>query len=301
MTLYSPWFYRFVITMEKHDVSWMRIDKELKDSFAINFLRAHVFEAQTVYRINYHRIFMIEEGRGNLRIDDCIYPISGNELFLLAKGQLYTFEEGALMTGYELSFGDCFWEKTPSSASNCKAMLFNNAVDNQQLPLNNTDHSELDMLFRALHQEYVKDEYPNKLDAMAAYLKIIMIKIANVNASLARGFDSYENQLYRQYLELVSNQYQSTHEVADFARQLGIPARKLSDLCRRCSGKGAKDIINGQIIAEAKRSLQFSSKPVKEIAYHLNFSTPDQFSHFFKKNTLISPNDYRDRFVNIGM
>jgi len=287
--------------MEKHDVSWMQVDRELKDSFAINYLHAHVFEAQTVSRINYHRIFIIQAGSGAIQIDDGNYQISGNELFLLAKGQLYTFEDESRITGYELSFGDCFWEKAPGSASNCKAVLFNNAVDNQQLPLNNADQSELNNLFQTLHQEYIKDDYPNKLDAMAAYLKIIMIKIANVNALLARGYDSYENQVYRQYLELVSSQYQATHEVADFARQLGIPARKLSDLCRRCSGKGAKDIINGQIIAEAKRSLQFSSKPVKEIAYHLNFSTPDQFSHFFKKNTLISPNDYRGRFVNIGM
>ncbi|NOW93506.1 helix-turn-helix domain-containing protein [Mucilaginibacter sp. SG564] len=287
--------------MEKHDVSWMQVDRELKDSFAINYLHAHVFEAQTVSRINYHRIFIIQAGSGAIQIDDGNHQISGNELFLLAKGQLYTFEDESRITGYELSFGDCFWEKAPGSASNCKAVLFNNAVDNQQLPLNNADQSELNNLFQTLHQEYIKDDYPNKLDAMAAYLKIIMIKIANVNALLARGYDSYENQVYRQYLELVSSQYQTTHEVADFARQLGIPARKLSDLCRRCSGKGAKDIINGQIIAEAKRSLQFSSKPVKEIAYHLNFSTPDQFSHFFKKNTLISPNDYRGRFVNIGM
>lgn len=279
----------------------MRVDKEVKDSFAINYLQDHVFETSTVCRINYHRVFIITQGSGTLRIDDNIYPIAGNELFLLAKGQLYTFEEGSHITGYELSFGDCFWEKAPDSASNCKAVLFNNAEDNQQLPLNSADHSELGILFHTLYLEFLKDDYPNKLDAMAAYLKIIMIKIANVNASLARGYDSYENQVYRQYLELVSSQYQSTHEVADFARQLGIPARKLSDLCRRCSGRGAKDIINGQIIAEAKRSLQFSSKPVKEIAYHLNFSTPDQFSHFFKKNTLISPNDYRDRFVNIGM
>jgi AraC family transcriptional activator of pobA len=287
--------------MEKQDLLWMRVDKELKDSFAINYLHDHVFDAPTICRINYHRVFIIKQGRGALRIDDNVYPISGNELFLLAKGQFYSFEEGATITGYELSFGDCFWERAPDSASNCKAVMFNNAAANQQLPLSSADHSELNLLFHTLYLEFLKDDYPNKLDAMAAYLKIIMIKIANVNASLARGYDSYENQVYRQYLELVSSQYQSTHEVADFARQLGIAARKLSDLCRRCSGRGAKDIINGQIIAEAKRSLQFSSKPVKEIAYHLNFSTPDQFSHFFKKNTLISPNDYRDHFVNIGM
>jgi AraC-like DNA-binding protein len=54
------------------------------------------------------------------------------------------------------------------------------------------------------------------------------------------------------------------------------------------------------LISEAKRSLQFSSLPVKEIAFELNFSSPDQFSHFFKKNAQFSPLDYRTLFINIG-
>ncbi|MDN3547767.1 AraC family transcriptional regulator [Mucilaginibacter aquaedulcis] len=279
----------------------LQADQDLKDSFSVNHLPDQAFDTLSIYRANYHRIFIINDGEGSLQIDDSVFELKSNELLLIAKGQLYGFHAGTQIIGYELSFGDCFWEKAPGSASNCKAVLFNNASANQQLPLNSADHSELDILFNTLYREFIKEDYPNKLDALAAYLKIIMIKIANVNASLIDGYDNYENQLYRRFIELVSTQYQTTREVADFAKQLGISARKLSDLCRRCGGKGAKDIINGQLIAEAKRSLQFSSKPVKEIAFHLNFSTPDQFSHFFKKNTQISPNNYRDRFVNIGM
>jgi AraC-like DNA-binding protein len=128
-----------------------------------------------------------------------------------------------------------------------------------------------------------------------------MIKIANVNASLASGFDNYENKLYRQFIELISEHYQSSHEVAEYSKLLGISARKLADLSKRCSGKGAKELINGQLIAEAKRSLQFSSMPIKEIALQLNFATPDQFSHFFKKNVQVSPKDYRTLFTNLGM
>ncbi|WCT14793.1 helix-turn-helix domain-containing protein [Mucilaginibacter jinjuensis] len=275
-------------------------DRDLKDSFSVSYWDDKYFDNQA-FRSTYNRIFLIECGHGNVQIDDAIHSIQTNELLLLAKGQLYQFLPGSHLTGYELIFGDCFWERTPASASNCKAVLFNNASANQQIPVAEANLPELLSLFNTLYQEFLTEDYINKPDALAAYLKIIMIKIANLNALLINGFDSHENQLYRQFLELVSKQYQSTHEVADFANQLGITARKLSDLCNRCAGKGAKDIINGQLVAEAKRSLQFSAKPVKEIAFHLNFSTPDQFSHFFKKNTQISPNQYRSNFVNIGM
>jgi AraC family transcriptional activator of pobA len=156
-------------------------------------------------------------------------------------------------------------------------------------------------LFQPLQREFLKEAYINKIDAMAAYLKIIMIKMANINASLAKGFDSYENKLYRRFLELMSQHYHTSHEVADYAGMLSISTRKLTELSKRCSGKGAKDLINGQLIAEAKRSLQFSSTPVKEIAFELNFSSPDQFSHFFKKNARLSPQDYRSLFVKMGI
>lgn len=276
-------------------------DRDIKDSFSVENWNKQSFDDQRVHRATYNRIFLITTSSGQVVIDGSSYPVTGNQLLLIAKGQLFTFTAGATLTGYAICFGDCFWEKAPESASNCKAVLFNNASDNQQIPLTADNIQELDPLFKALHIEFLKPGYINKPDAMAAYLKIIMIKIANINASLSKGIDSYDNQLYRQFLELVSRQYQNTHEVAEFAKQMGLSTRKLTELCNRCAGKGAKEIINGQLISEAKRSLQFSAKPVKEIAYHLNFSTPEQFSHFFKKNTLISPNQYRSHFVHIGM
>lgn len=277
------------------------IEKEIKDSFSIHFFADRQYERPSVYRLTYNRIILISTGVGELKIDEHAFRISASELFLISKGQVVNFKKGGKFTGYELSFGDCFWEKAPSSANNCKAVLFNNASANQRLPLIKEDHEELGSLFKSLLNEFAREEYINKLDAMAAYLKIIMIKIANVNASLASGFDNYENKLYRQFIELISEHYQSSHEVAEYSKLLGISARKLADLSKRCSGKGAKELINGQLIAEAKRSLQFSSMPIKEIALQLNFATPDQFSHFFKKNVRVSPKDYRTLFTNLGM
>lgn len=273
-------------------------DEEMIDSFSIRSFNNLVVEEEVFLRINYHRIFLISEGKGLLGIDDRIYTIKGKEFFLLAKGQLYTFHPDTIISGYELSFGDCFWEKAPASASNCKAVLFNNVIANQRIPFVNEE--ELTFLFQTLLEEYHSADYINKPDTMAAYLKIIMIKIANLNASLVEGYNSYEKQLYSNFLDLVSNQYRNTHEVASYAKMLDISTRKLSDICKHCCGTGAKEIINGHLIAEAKRSLQFSSRAVKDIGYDLNFSTPEQFSHFFKRSTGLSPNEFRNSFVEIG-
>ena len=274
------------------------LEKDLLEDFSITFQDGKQFCGNNIInRLVYNRMIFVQEGCGTVQIDDMNYDLADDQLFLISKGQLLSFGADTAFKGFNLSFGDGFWQKSPSSANNCKAVLFNNASNNQLLPLSGNDQIELDFLFKSLCQEFRKPGYVNKPDALAAYLKIIMIKVANVNASLAKGFDSYDKQQYRKFLELLSVNYQSSHEVADYARQMGISARKLAELSKRCSGKGAKDLINGQLIAEAKRLLQFSSRQVKEIAYELNFSTPDQFSHFFKKNASLSPQDYRTRFV----
>jgi len=275
-----------------------RIESEINESFSIGMLSD--YNSRETYRLSYHRIILVEKGKGTVLIDEKKFLIAEQQLYIISKGQIFGLTDGAELSGLMISFGDCFWERSPASANNCKAMLFNNASDNQHIPLQEKDIKELYPLFASLYSEYTQPAYINKLDAMAAYLKIIMIKIANINALLINGYDNFEKQLYRKFLELVSIDYYLRHEVSDYSNRLNVTSRKLSELCKRCSGKGAKEIINGQIIAEAKRNLQFTSATVKQIAYQLNFATPEQFSNFFKKNASASPSEYRSSFMALG-
>ncbi|MCF2444070.1 helix-turn-helix domain-containing protein [Dyadobacter sp. CY345] len=277
------------------------IEKEIKDSFSINRWENYLVSQPEVLRATYNRILLISDGYGTLFIDDKAFSISGNEIFLLGKGQVFSFGKFSNLNGYELSFGDCFWEKTPASSNNCKAVLFNNITGNQHLPVRTELFQEFSFLFQTLFLEYSGRDYLNKPDALAAYLKIIMIKTGNLNRSLSEAFNSFDNQLYNSFLDLVNQQFRQVHDVFDYAKQLSISPRKLSEVCKQRGGKGPKDIINNKLIAEAKRALQFSSKPVKEIAFELDFSTAEQFSHFFKKYTKLSPQLYRAGFVKIGM
>jgi len=276
------------------------IETAITDSFAIDQLENTTFNTAVPAYLKYNRIFFVETGAGSITIDDNKFNVAGQELFLLAKGQVYLFEKSTVVNGFVLCFGDCFWEKAPASASNCKAVLFNNASANQRLPLSEPEMLQLHYLFTALLEEYQRPQYTNQIDALAAYLKIIMIKIANVRTTAERSLDTQDYLMYRKFMELLSVNYKTHHEVRDYAKMLAITPRRLSDLCKRCTDQSTKAIIKGHLLAEAKRSLQFSSSPVKEIAYSLSFCTPEQFSQFFKKNTNFSPADYRSRFVNIG-
>jgi len=272
-----------------------------EENFSICGHENKVFVPGPPFRLSCNRILFIQDGSGVIKIDDYAFDICGYQIFLMAKDQAFQVQKRSVITGYELNFDEFFWEKAPASASNCKSVLFDNAAVNQLLQLEQCDYDEIAPMFRTIWLEDRKTDYVNKPDALAAYLKIIMIKIANITAALKKGFDSYEYRQYRRFYDLLHKDFMVSHEVERYAETLNISPRKLTSLCKRYSGKGAKELINRQLMAEAKRSLQFSSSPVKDIAFRLRFASPEQFSHFFKKNAAQSPQHYRNTLGKIDM
>jgi AraC-like DNA-binding protein len=271
----------------------------LNESFSIALLHSVPFVTGQLYRPDYNLIVFVTKGKATLTADAEIFEVNQNSMLLISKGQVYSFLD-ADAEGYILKFGNCFWDKTPISASNCKAVLFDSGSSNRQFLLSAESKNELAALFDAALSDYESDYYSNKPDALAAYLKIIIIKIANIHSLLQQSTGTYDTKLYQNFMILVQQDFKKNHNVAEYADKLKVSPRKLYDVCKT-EGTGAKEIINEELITEAKRLLQFTSQPVKEIAASIGFTTPYHFSSFFKKHTGISPANFKQELVETDM
>lgn len=271
----------------------------IKDGFAINECSLPAPGILQTARDN--EMLWIKEGSNLLLVEDSVYPLAPGTLILIGKGQPWRLQRKGKVKAIHLVFGDCFWDKTPVSARNCKATLYGDIKAHQHFVPVEATAQNIDQLFTDMLTEYSRQGYSNKADVLAAYLKILVIKIANINGELLPETNNHHYKIYQQFISILQKNSNHTHQVNAFARQLHISSRKLMDICQLYSNKTPKMLISEQLVAEAKRLLQFSTMPVKEIAFRLNFSTPFQFSNFFKKNTGTSPLAYRQRFVQIGM
>lgn len=75
----------------------------------------------------------------------------------------------------------------------------------------------------------------------------------------------------------------------------GLGWRRLEQLCRRDWGQSPREVHQGMRLNEAYRRLGDDERPIKEVARALGFASADRFSHWLRRATGRSPQQWRLR------
>lgn len=86
--------------------------------------------------------------------------------------------------------------------------------------------------------------------------------------------------------------------VTQHAERLGVTPARLNAACRRVAGCSTLHLLHAALLAEAKRTLLYTSRPVSEIAYELGFEDPAYFSRFFARRTGRTPSEFRAQHID---
>ncbi len=106
------------------------------------------------------------------------------------------------------------------------------------------------------------------------------------------------SELYNDFLNEVSEHAVNNNDVKYYADRLNVSSRYLAQVTKKTTGKTPKAIIDEHVCREACIQLTASSNTVQEIAYEFGFSSQAHFSKFFRKQTGLSPTEYRKKYNN---
>ncbi|OEK08942.1 hypothetical protein A8C32_13615 [Flavivirga aquatica] len=109
-------------------------------------------------------------------------------------------------------------------------------------------------------------------------------------------FSQKEQSTIEQFSELIEQNIQQNYCAGTYAEMLGIPLKSLIKEVKKSENKTPCNFITEKVIEKAKYKLLHTTDTSQMIAYHLGFEDPYYFIKYFKKNTELTPTQFRKQF-----
>ncbi|WP_299442873.1 helix-turn-helix domain-containing protein [uncultured Aquimarina sp.] len=107
-------------------------------------------------------------------------------------------------------------------------------------------------------------------------------------------FNSYIDKL-NNYIENEKPYLEFEISLQDLSDKLSISPRNLSHIINKKYERNFYDFINHYRLELVKQNLKESNSPIKEIMYNSGFSNKATFNSIFKKNTGLTPTQFREK------
>lgn len=157
---------------------------------------------------------------------------------------------------------------------------------------------KIDAEYLANNDEYSRSIMLSHLDSMLKYSQRFYKRQFINRAELSGKTVSKFNDVLATYFKNQSLLSQGLPTVTSLAGQLNISPRYLSDMLKQETGKTAIELIHISLVNEAKNRLRSDDRRVSDIAYELGFEDLSYFSRLFKKETGLTPNQFKKHLFN---
>jgi AraC family transcriptional regulator, transcriptional activator of pobA len=247
---------------------------------------------------NLFQILLIERGGGEMTFDIAKLAFSAPAAILVpaATAHGFRFEPNAT-DGWVITFTEdaagALADRTGEALARLRALAAQPVV-----PLaDEIERSRLSALAAELFDEQSLAREGYRL-AMRGLLVMIAVGVARLAASRARtGSVTLRpaDATVAQLRVLLDEHFRKERLLTFYAEKLGMTIDRLNDHVKRATGVTAGHLIRHRLLSEAKRQLVFTAQPIHDIAKELDFADPSHFARFFRKQTGITPHEFREQ------
>ena len=259
----------------------------------ISFKHGFRFKAHSHRRIELNYII---KGKCIMKFEDELITLNENNsiiIFPWSKHDFYVESKiGVKMGQLEFTIDEGIYKALKDSAESELSFLFNlnnNADGYLKIPNNPDIRNCMERIINENQQKFPHYDTLNRI----YFLELIIILSRQIN-KLIQFQKNLENVHLKTALKMMHSEYCSDMSISVLAQKCNISTRYLRQLFISALGMNPITYCNNLKITKAKELLSRSDYSIKDIAYSLQYNTPQYFSKAFKNSCGLTPKKYRD-------
>lgn len=239
------------------------------------------------HRNDSYSFIILERGEGCISIDFQTLHLSTFDVLLIAPGQIHDNAQGDSC--------DYWYIEIPAEMIPPGYLLtFENVTPFQQPRKIKQDEFKDLQAILSMFLGYSKRDNRNGCSLQNELLKVFVCMIANAYAlDQSSDLNTRPFQIMRDYKNLLDQNIHFLKSPAEYAAMLNISEVYLNEVTKKTTGFTAGYWIRNKIILETKRLLVYTQLNSKEIAYAMGYDNYAYFNRFFKKETGMTPLEFR--------
>jgi AraC-like DNA-binding protein len=261
------------------------------------YLKIHKNLQQAHKHTFYHLVFFTE-GAGSQTIDFQKFEVKPHQIYFMVPGQVHNWAFEGKVDGYVVNFSPKFFQSFLLKPDYLEQFPFlsgnaNEAVINIEANL----RIKLIGLFEKLLNESIENQRTGLDMVRLLLLEVFILVSRTVITPQSKQVSPYNLTLLKNFKNLIETNYINSKLPKDYAELLYITPNHLNALCNDLLGIPAGEVIRNRVVLEAKRLLINPQLGITEVANHLNFADNSYFTKFFKKQTGVTPEEFRKQFI----
>lgn len=245
----------------------------------------YCFKPQRGRTLNAYQLLYLSEGEGVFRSDHVHETkVKAGDMFMLFPGEWHTYRPSTAK-GWK-----CFWigfrgknidERVKAGFLSVEKQVFHVGFSN-----------EIVSLYKEAYKT-AQEEAPFAQMNLAGIVSHLIGKMLSLERQTIEEKDSKHVDIVNKALLRIRESLEGTLTIQQIAQELGVSYSSFRKLFKEYTGFAPALYQQTLRMQRAKELLSTTDESIKQIAYRLNYDSPDYFSTKFKSQTGMKPFDFR--------
>ncbi len=238
-----------------------------------------------LHRHDYYEILMYKNCNGCCILNGKEYAMSGDSLFLLTPKDYHKIINIENQSSYSInvSFSENIVNKTLLTELGF-------------VPRVMTKLSEETVYCMEMMLKYYTEKSRFKDIKLNGMLSLLITSVLENSVPSKESTGFFSSQI-RETMAYILSDLTKSHKLEDVAKISGLSAPYFSHLFHKETGKPYKRWLTTVRIDYAKRIIEDKDASIIDICYECGYNTPSQFLKMFKRETSMTPTEYRKLFA----